>query len=253
MHIRVVGIGAGDPEHITMGAIKALNAAKVVFYTDKGGGKSELAAVRLAIAERYLDPGRTLVPFTPPVRDARIPGYESGVNDWHARLAETYRTLLTDHLGPEDSGAFMVWGDPGLYDSTLRILDRVIASGLALTYDVVPGITAIQALTAAHRIPLNRIGAPVHITTGRRLAELGLSEDAVVMLDGEHAFSHLPDDVEIFWGAYLGTPDEILIAGPLGEVRSHILATRAAARVRHGWIMDIYLLRKPRHDPPGPL
>ena len=48
----------------------------------------------------------------------------------------------------------------------------------------------------------------------------------------------------IWWGAYLGMPQEALIAGPLGEVSERILTTRAELRARHGWIMDIYLLRR---------
>jgi len=95
---------------------------------------------------------------------------------------------------------------------------------------------------------LNRIGAPVQITTGRRLAAQPqpLSTDTVVLLDGDCAFKALADEqLEIYWGAYLGTPDEILLSGRLGEMSATIQQTRAAARERKGWIMDTYLLRKP--------
>jgi precorrin-6A synthase len=65
------------------------------------------------------------------------------------------------------------------------------------------------------------------------------------MLDAQTAFTeHL--DADIYWGAYLGTPDEILISGPLREVASEIEKVRAEARDRKGWIMDTYLLRRPR-------
>jgi precorrin-6A synthase len=134
-----------------------------------------------------------------------------------------------------------------LYDSTLRIVERVIARGaVELEYEVVPGITAVQALTARHRIVLNRIGEPVTITTGRRLAGLPPGQDdVVVMLDGEEAFRTVDgDDVDIWWGAYLGTPDEVLRAGRLADVRDDIARTRAEARARKGWIMDTYLLRR---------
>lgn len=139
-------------------------------------------------------------------------------------------------------GAFLAWGDPSLYDSTLRILDMV-AQHVEFTYDVIPGVTAIQALTARHRIPLNEVGEPVLITTGRRLRERGLSGASVVMLDGDCAFLGCPPETRIWWGAYLGTPDEILADGTVGEVGERIAATRADARQRHGWIMDTYLLR----------
>ena len=63
------------------------------------------------------------------------------------------------------------------------------------------------------------------------------------MLDGDCAFLDCPPATEIWWGAYLGTPDELLLAGTVADVGERIAAVRAEARNRHGWIMDIYLLR----------
>ncbi|HKV18492.1 MAG TPA: precorrin-6A synthase (deacetylating), partial [Mycobacterium sp.] len=86
-------------------------------------------------------------------------------------------------------------------------------------------------------------GEPVLITTGRRLSADGLTGTAVVMLDGDCAFQSCPPDTRIWWGAYLGTPDELLVSGTVGEVSERIVDLRAEARTRHGWIMDTYLLR----------
>lgn len=67
----------------------------------------------------------------------------------------------------------------------------------------------------------------------------------VVMLDGRAAFTEIdPQGLEIFYGAYLGTPDEILAAGPLAETAERIREVRDEARQRKGWIMDSYLLRR---------
>ena len=117
---------------------------------------------------------------------------------------------------------------------------------------VVPGITALQALTAAHAIPFNTVNGAVTVTTGRRLREAGWpagAETVVVMLDGAASFTQLPQEgVRIWWGAYLGMGNQVLESGPLAEAGPRIVATRAATRARHGWIMDTYLLR---HDPEG--
>ena len=158
------------------------------------------------------------------------------------RARESGPTPSRSELGPEGVGAFLAWGDPSLYDSTLRILETV-ASHVDIEYDVVPGITAIQALTARHRIPLNDVGEPVLITTGRQLRDNGLSGSAVVMLDGECSFLSCPPDTRIWWGAYLGTPDELLFSGTVSDVGQRIAQARAEARATHGWIMDTYLLR----------
>jgi precorrin-6A synthase len=171
----------------------------------------------------------------------------AAVASWHEQRAGLYEALFTRQLNENECGAFLVWGDPSLYDSTIRIIEQIAARGtVEFEYEVIPGITSIQALTARHRIPLNQIGAPVQITTGRRLAAEPPSVDTVVMLDGECAFNTVTDaEVEIYWGAYLGTPDEILLSGKLRDLSATIQQTRAAARQRKGWIMDTYLLRKP--------
>ena len=246
--IHLIGTGTGNPEHLTLQGIRALNAADVVFALDKGEAKSGLNAVRRTICERYRErPGLRFVEAPDPERDRRPDDYGVAVDDWHAARAGLYEDLIATHLDEGEQGAFLVWGDPALYDSTLRILDRVRARGrLDFDVSVVPGITSVQALAAGHRIPLHRIGEPVRITTGRRLREAGGIDGAtVVMLDGDPRFEGLAPDLAIYWGAYLGTPDELLLSGRLGDVADEIRRLRREARARHGWIMDIYLLMPP--------
>ena len=239
----LIGIGTGNPEHMTIQGIKALNAADLVLIHRKGAEKEELADIRREICTRFLtNPTTQLLEFDLPVRDAANPAYRRGVAEWHDAIAETYRALLTSH--PGETAALLVWGDPSLYDSTLRIADRLrdIAEP-----EVIPGITSVQALAASHRMALNTIGNAVQITTGRQLRR-GFPEGvdtAVIMLDGECSFQTLPgEDYDIFWGAYLGTPDEVVLSGRLTEMSAIIIDTRARLRARIGWIMDIYLLRK---------
>ncbi len=112
----------------------------------------------------------------------------------------------------------------------------------------VPGISSVQALAARHRVALNRTGRAFTVTTGRRLADEGLPagvDDVVVLLDAQQAFAGLPDaDLDIYWGAYLGTPDEVLVHGDLQQVKGEIQRLWAEHRARKGWIMDSYLLRR---------
>jgi precorrin-6A synthase len=241
--IHVIGIGAGDPDYVTAQAVRALNDTEVFFAMDKGEAKGDLVALRRQICERFIrEPRYRFVELTDPSR-AKGAEYRKAVTDWHAARAEVWADAFERELGPDGVGAFLAWGDPSLYDSTLRILEAV-ADRVEFSYDVIPGITAIQALTARHRIPLNDIGEPVLITTGRRLSADGLTGAAVVMLDGDCAFRSCPADTDIWWGAYLGTPDELLVSGTVGEVGEQIVSLRADARARHGWIMDTYLLRR---------
>ena len=248
--ILIIGMGAGHPEHITIQAINALRRVDVLFIIDKGSDKEDLAQLRHEICARYVPdkPFRT-VTIPDPARDRNPADYPAAVETWHEQRARVYEALFAEQLEETQCGAFLVWGDPSLYDSTIRIVEQIAARGtVEFDYEVIPGITSVQALTARHRIALNQIGAPVEITTGRRLAAQPqpLSIDTVVLLDGDCSFKALADEqLQIYWGAYLGTADEILLSGPLGEISATIQQTRAAARQRKGWIMDTYLLRRP--------
>jgi precorrin-6A synthase len=247
--IFVIGIGAGNPEYVTVQAINALNRVDVFFVMDKGQDKDGLNALRRDICERYIENrSYRFVATADPARDRNPEFYEAAVGAWHEQRASLYERLIAQELGDDGCGAFLVWGDPSLYDSTLRIVDQVVArGGVAFEYEVIPGISSVQALAARHRIALNRIGKSVHVTTGRNLAAglAGERDDVVVMLDGECAFKKIDDaDVDIYWGAYLGTSDEILVSGKLRDCAQDIERARAAAKARTGWIMDTYLLRK---------
>ena len=181
-------------------------------------------------------------------RDPGVASYDARVQEWHERRVAAYESLFAKELDEGASGAVLVWGDPSLYDSTLRIFAALVERGnLPFEYEVIPGISSPQVLAAQHKIALNRIGGSVHVTTGRRLGAglLPEVEDVLVMLDGEGAFARIPDaELDIYWGAYLGTEHELLIAGPLSQCKGEITRARSAARAEHGWIMDTYLLRK---------
>lgn len=249
----IIGIGAGNPEQVTVQAIAALNDVDVFFVADKGPAKDDLLALRTEICRRYItekpyriveieDPDRDRSRFSAPQE------YNDAVQDWHERRTARYEQVMLAELAEAENPGFLVWGDPALYDSTIRLVERLKNRGaLDFDYQVIPAISSVQALAAAHRIVLNRVGEPVHITTGRRVRDglpAGL-DNVVVMLDGDLVCRTFTEPgLEIFWGAYLGTPDELLVAGPLAEVIGSIERLRAGARARKGWILDTYLLRR---------
>ncbi|MEU0284378.1 precorrin-6A synthase (deacetylating) [Streptomyces sp. NPDC006147] len=254
--IHVIGIGAGDPDQLTLQAVKAMRGTDVFFILDKGEAKADLTGLRRDMLDRHLaDRAYRVVEARDPERDRSAGGaaYSPAVGDWRSARADIYERLIADELGEDGTGAFLVWGDPALYDSTLAVLEEVRERGtVAFHHDVVPGISSVSALVARHRTGLNRVGRPVQITTGRRLSEEGLPDgvdDVVVMLDAHQRFrAFVGQDVDIYWGAYIGTPDEILVSGPLAEAAPRIERLRAEARERKGWIMDTYLLRRSPGD-----
>lgn len=254
MNLLLIGIGTGNPDHLTLQAIKALNRADLVLIPRKGSGKADLAQLRRGLCDEVLtNPATRIAEFDMPERDPQNPSYLGRVQDWHDEIARRWAATITAEAtqsGGPRTVALLVWGDPALYDSSLRIAARLDAffPNDPVVVSVIPGIMSLQALTAAHAVALNDLGAPFTVTTGRRLREEGWpagTDTLVVMLDGDCTFTTLPPEgISIWWGAYLGMPEEITEAGPLAEAAPRITALRAQARARHGWIMDIYLLRR---------
>jgi precorrin-6A synthase len=239
--LQLIGIGTGNPAHLTGEAIAALNGADLILVPRKENAR-DLADLREAICAAVLTRPVPIAAFDMPVRAGE--DYVQAVHAWHDAIAAAWRAAIDAHLPGGGSVALLVWGDPSFYDSTLRIAARLPE----VTVRVVPGITSIQALTAAHAISLNPLAGAVTITTGRLLRSQGwppTADTLVVMLDGSCAFEALdPMGLTIWWGAYLGMPHQALDHGPLAEAGPRIAAARAELRARHGWIMDVYLLRK---------
>lgn len=257
--VLLIGIGAGDPGFVTQQAVAALNEVDVFLVADKREATADLVALRRIVCERFIGPDRDYRFLTLPdpargpdaERDTRA--YEGGVRDWHAARARAYAETIAG-LPADAVVGFLIWGDPAFYDSIIRVVDE-IADHLPLEVTVIPGISAFQALAAAHGVVLHEVGRPVHVTTGRRLLEdrrraarAGLDlGTVVVMLDGHLTCRELvatEPDLVIRWGAYLGLPHQVLRAGRLADVIDDLVALRARLRSEHGWIMDTYALSR---------
>lgn len=243
--ITIIGIGAGNPKYLTLQAIEAIGRADVFFVPDKGEEKAALKAVRAEILSLHARAGHRRIEFAVPERE-RTGDYRAGVDAWRAALRDAYRGMV-EALDENATGAFLVWGDPAIYDGTIGILDELRAAGVVFALDVIPGISAVQALAAQHRVPLNRVGETITVTTARRVlaGEADALSSFVVMLDSEGAWTRfIGQDAEIFWGAYVGIGEELLVAGKLDDVADEIARVRAEARARNGWIMDTYMIRR---------
>jgi precorrin-6A synthase len=244
--LTLIGIGCGDTQELTLKAVGAINAADLILIPRKGEQKSDLAELRRQICAEVLTNSKTrIVEFDMPLRDADQADYRGGVDHWHDAVAAAWAREIETHLGRAGRVAFLIWGDPSLYDSSLRIARRLRPEP---QIEVIPGVTSIQSLCAAHAIALNEIGKPFLVTTGRHLRESGWPDGVdtvVVMLDGGTAFEALDaKGLHIWWGAYLGMQEQVILAGPLSEVGATIAQMRADARARHGWIMDSYIIRR---------
>jgi precorrin-6A synthase len=247
VRVRLIGIGPGGPDDLTVAAVHALESVDVFLVADKKRGVDDLVAVREEILRRHTSGSHRMIVVPDPPRDRNPERYGDEVRDWHAARAEAYETVLLEQVREDETVGFLVWGDPSLYDSTIRVVERILERGrVRFDYDVVPGISSVQLLAARHRLVLNTIGGPITLTTGRRLMQdvAAGASNIVVMLDGGLACADLDGTWSIWWGANLGTDDEELLAGTLAEVLPEVREARARAKHARGWVMDTYLLRR---------
>ena len=247
----LIGVGAGDPDWVTLAAVRAIEEIDVLFVVVKEREYDDLVEARRALVARHRTRPLPVVELVDPPRPWQsVPDYPAAVAAWRTHRLETWGEAVAEHLGEGQSGGLLVWGDPSLYESTLAIVRELVdaaPAGRRIGVRVIPGISSVLALAARHRIPLNRQGRAVQISPARLLSD-GMpadADDVVVMLDGRQTFAHIdPTGIDLYWGAYLGTPDEILLAGPLGEIADEVLRVRAEAAARKGWMFDTYLLRR---------
>lgn len=251
--VRILGLGMG-PQHVTPEVAEALRTADYVLAAEKADD-DRLLALRREIVRAHPGPNGPLevVAVPDPQRDRSTgltnSGYRAAVDDWHRARAAEYAAVLQQRGG---TAAFLVWGDPSLYDSTIRIIEKVRdllkPRSVSLDFDVLPGVSAPQLLASRHRIVLHEVGRPVHITTGRRLQEAvaaGL-DNIVAMLNPPPErldFTGL-SEWTMWWGANLGSAGERLVTGRLVDVMPAVADARAAAEAQDGWVMDLFLVRK---------
>ncbi|MDP2279254.1 MAG: precorrin-6A synthase (deacetylating) [Nitrospirota bacterium] len=250
--IYLIGIGTGNPDYLTVQAINTMKKTDVFFLLEKEGkrGSEDFVRARKEILERYLDNKKYRVVIAKiPKRKKHCKSYSEEIEEWRHETAVVIAGLIKNEMKEGESAALLVWGDPSLYDGHLEMLQHILKKGtINFEYEVIPGISSIQILAARHKISLNRIGETIIITTARHLKECQPEEikNMVVFLDSHCAFQQLQDeDIEIYWGGYLGSEDEIIISGKLKDIKENLKKIMMESRKKKGWIMDTYILRRP--------
>ena len=158
-----LGVGPGDPELITLKALRLLKSAPVVAYHAAKGKKGNA----LTIVEEYLSPEQILVPLIYPVTTEKLPAhmdYEQIVSDFYGEIAGT----IASHLDRGQDVAVIAEGDPFFYGSFMYIHDR-----LADRYEtqVVPGVCSVLGASAVLGAPLVYRNQTLSVLSGVMSAE----------------------------------------------------------------------------------
>jgi len=173
-----LGVGPGDPELITLKALRLLRVAEVVAYPAAKGRKGNA----LSIVEPHLPGGQTLLPLIYPVTTENLPPpfcYETAMREFYDDSAEQ----VAQHLTAGRDVAAICEGDPFFYGSFMYLHDR-----LAERFEtvVVPGVCSMLGCASVLGAPLVYRNQTLTVLSGvlpeselkRRLAD---TEAAAVM------------------------------------------------------------------------
>lgn len=237
----LIGMGPGDIKYLTLEAVETIRKLKLFLIPVKIGKKAALTLKRkeILLQIKANEDFRVLEIYFPERKKTGI--YEEEVKRWREKKAQILKEVLEREM--EREAGFLVWGDPSLYDGHLEIF-KELQKELGFSLEVVPGISAFQILSAKHQISLTEIAGTLIFTTPRGLKKLGQIEHRVIVfLDNYETYKNFASqNLEIYWGAYLGTPEEVLLSGELKEVLSQIVELRRKLRKDKGFIMETYLL-----------
>ncbi|WP_295879892.1 precorrin-2 C(20)-methyltransferase [uncultured Thiohalocapsa sp.] len=141
-----IGVGPGDPELLTLKALRLLRASAVVAYY---AGPKKRGNAYTTVAE-YLRPDQILLPLVYPVT-GRIPAPPFDYEGTMRRFYDSAAELVAGHLAAGRDVATLCEGDPFFYGSFMYLHDRLAGRFRA---EVVPGVCSVVASAAALGTPL---------------------------------------------------------------------------------------------------
>lgn len=170
-----VGVGPGDPELLTLKAVRVLNESPVIAYVSAGGRPS----MARRIAAQHLSPGRREINLALPMQpmpELAQAAYDEGAARIGAEL-ERGRDV-----------AVLCEGDPFVYGSFAQLFERL---GERYPTEVVPGVASFTAAAAAARTPLvgraeTLVVLPATLPKDELAAHLARADAAAVLKLGRH-------------------------------------------------------------------
>lgn len=239
--IYLIGMGPGDIKYLTLEAIEVIRKLKLFLIPAKTGKKEVLSLKRKEIIAQIKNKEDFYFLEIPFPERKKTGAYEEEVRRWRESKAQVLKEVLQRET--EKEAGFLVWGDPSLYDGHIEIFKK-LQKELNFSLEVIPGISAFQILSAKHQISLTEIAGTLTFTTPRGLKRLkSIDHHVVVFLDNYESYKNFAfSGLKIYWGANLGSSEEVLLAGNLREVLSKLITLRRNLRKEKGFIMETYLL-----------
>jgi precorrin-2/cobalt-factor-2 C20-methyltransferase len=137
-----IGVGPGDPELLTLKAVRVLKSSDFIFEASSGEGNDSIAG---SVCKAYLSGKKDLIPLHfPMVKDKK-----AKENAWLKNA-----TLIADKLSLGFTCAFVTIGDPMLYSTCSYLFKELKKIIPKLPVELIPGISSFQALASKTHTPI---------------------------------------------------------------------------------------------------
>jgi len=172
--ITLVGVGPGDPELLTLKAVREIKSADLLVYPQKPGEKS----LALSIAETHISVHSEHMPIDVPMAVPRAPA---------AKVYDEMSVEIIERLKDGQSVVYLCEGDPLFYGSAMYVL-----AGMShVPIEVVPGVTSLTAAAAVAQRPLAARNEtlkvlPAPLDDEKLKAELSSTQSAAIIKVGRH-------------------------------------------------------------------
>jgi precorrin-2/cobalt-factor-2 C20-methyltransferase len=178
-----VGVGPGDPELMTLKAIRALGAAHVIAHFAKAGNISHSRT----IAASHLRVGVMELPLHYPVT-TELPACSVAYRDMIGSFYDSAAAQIAAHLDAGRTVAVICEGDPLFYGSYMHLHARLAAR---FATEIVPGVTGMSGCWSAAGTPIAQgddvfTVLPATLSESELTRRLGNADAAVVMKVGRH-------------------------------------------------------------------
>lgn len=187
----VIGVGPGDPELITLKAVRILKDISCIFVPK---GKEEGSSIALSIVEKVIDlKDKEIIEAYFPMKKTRLQAFDSCELDtkWH----ETIETIYSK-LNKGIDVAFITLGDPTIYSTFFYLYDKLLELSPLLNIEIIPGVSSINAGAARAKLSLSLADEKIAIlpaTYVDDIEEILQKFDTIILMKVHRVFNKVLD------------------------------------------------------------